>query len=93
MENMNKAMLVSEVAKKTELSKNKAHEVVDALTESITAALAKGEKVQILGFGTFEIRARAARKGRNPQTGKAIKIPATKVPAFKPGKALKEAVK
>ena len=63
------------------------------MTESITAALAKGEKVQILGFGTFEVRARAARKGRNPQTGKAIKIPATKVPAFKPGKALKEAVK
>ena len=93
MENMNKAMLVSEVAKKTELPKNKAQEVVDALTESITAALAKGEKVQILGFGTFEVRARAARKGRNPQTGKAIKIPATKVPAFKPGKALKEAVK
>lgn len=93
MENVNKAMLVSEVAKKTELPKNKAHEVVDALTETITAALAKGEKVQLIGFGTFEVRERSARKGRNPQTGKTIEIPATKVPAFKPGKSLKEAVK
>jgi DNA-binding protein HU-beta len=93
MENINKAMLVSEVAKKTELPKNKAHEVVDALTETITAALAKGEKVQLIGFGTLEVRERSARKGRNPQTGKTIEIPATKVPAFKPGKSLKEAVK
>lgn len=93
MENINKAMLVSEVAKKTELPKNKAHEVVDALTEAITAALAKGEKVQLIGFGTFEVRERSARKGRNPQTGKTIEIPATKVPAFKPGKSLKEVVK
>ena len=92
MENMNKAMLVSEVAKKTELPKNKAHEVVDALTESITAALAKGEKVQILGFGTFEVSERAGRIGRNPQTGESIEIAASKSPKFKAGKALKAAI-
>lgn len=93
MENVNKQMLVSEVAKKAELSKSNAKEAVDAVVESITNALANGDKVQLIGFGTFEVRERAARKGRNPQTGKAINIPASKVPAFKPGKALKEAVK
>lgn len=93
MENVNKQMLVSEVAKKAELSKSNAKEAVDAVVESITNALANGDKVQLIGFGTFEVRERAARKGRNPQTGAEIDIPATKIPAFKPGKGLKEAVK
>ncbi len=93
MEHVNKATLVSEVSKKAELPKTKTKEVIDAVVESITKALADGEKVQLIGFGTFEVRERAARKGRNPQTGKPIKIAATKVPAFKPGKALKDTVK
>ena len=66
---------------------------VDAVFAAVTEYLSKGEKVQLIGFGTFEVRERAARKGRNPQTGKEIKIAASKVPAFKAGKALKDAVK
>ena len=89
----NKAELVSEVAAKTKLTKKDVSEAVDAIFESIQEDLAKGEKVQLIGFGTFEVRHRAARKGRNPQTGDEIEIPASEVPAFKPGKALKEAVK
>lgn len=89
----NKAELVSEVAAKTELTKKDVAATVDAIFNSIQENLAKGEKVQLIGFGTFEVRDRAARKGRNPQTGKEIEIPASKVPAFKPGKALKDAVK
>ena len=85
----NKAELVSEVAAKTDLTKKE----VAAIFSSIQEDLAKGEKVQLIGFGTFEVRHRAARKGRNPQTGAEIEIPASKVPAFKPGKALKDAVK
>ena len=90
---MNKTELVSVVSEKTEFSKKESAQIVDALFASIEEALAKGEKVQFIGFGTFEIRERAARKGRNAQTGAEIEIPASKVPAFKPGKALKDAVK
>ena len=89
----NKAELVSEVAAKTKLTKKDVSEAVDAVFEAIQEDLAKGEKVQLIGFGTFEVRDRAARKGRNPQTGAEIEIPVSKVPAFKPGKALKDAVK
>lgn len=90
---MNKTELVSVVSEKTEFSNKESAQIVDALFASIEEALAKGEKVQLIGFGTFEVRERAARKGRNPQTGAEIEIPASKVPAFKPGKALKDAVK
>ena len=89
----NKAELVSNVATATGLTKKDATAAVDAVFSSIQASLAKGEKVQLIGFGNFEVRQRAARKGRNPQTGEEINIPASKVPAFKPGKALKDAVK
>lgn len=90
---MNKTELVETVATASELSKKDAGKAVEAVFDTITSALANGEKVQLIGFGNFEVRERAARKGRNPQTGKEIEIAATKVPAFKPGKALKEAVK
>ena len=90
---MNETWPVSVVSEKTEFSKKESAQIVDALFASIEEALAKGEKVQLIGFGTFEVRERAARKGRNPQTGAEIEIPASKVPAFKPGKALKDAVK
>ncbi len=89
----NKAELVTEVASKTKLTKKDAATAVDAIFNSIQEDLAKGEKVQLIGFGTFEVRQRAARKGRNPQTGDEIEIPASVVPAFRPGKALKDAVK
>ena len=89
----NKAELVDRVAKKTQLTKKEVSATVEALFETIQEALKAGEKVQVIGFGTFEVRERAARKGRNPQTGKEIKIKASKVPAFKAGKALKDAVK
>ncbi|MCH3904259.1 MAG: HU family DNA-binding protein [Lactobacillus sp.] len=89
----NKAELVSEVADKAQMTKKQAASAVDAIFDSIQENLAKGEKVQLIGFGTFEVRKRAARKGRNPQTGAEIQIPASQVPAFKPGKALKDAVK
>ena len=90
---MNKTELVSSVAEQAELTKDEAKKVVDALFETITATLAKEEKIQLVGFGTFEVRDRAARTGRNPQTGEEIQIAASKVPAFKAGKELKEAVK
>lgn len=89
----NKAELVENVAKKTGLTKKDATAAVEAVFGSIQDGLKKGDKVQLIGFGTFEVRNRAARKGRNPQTGKEIEIAASKVPAFKPGKALKDAVK
>ncbi len=89
----NKQELVDSVAKATGLTKKDAIASVDAVFASIEAALKKGEKVQLIGFGNFEVRDRAARKGRNPQTGEEIEIAASKVPAFKPGKALKDAVK
>ena len=89
----NKAELVDRVAKKTQLTKKDVSATLEALFETIQEALKAGEKVQVIGFGNFEVRERAARKGRNPQTGKEIKIKASKVPAFKAGKALKDAVK
>jgi DNA-binding protein HU-beta len=90
---MNKSELVTAVSTQAELSKKDAAKAVDALFESITSALANEEKIQLVGFGTFEVRERAARIGRNPQTGQEIQIAASKVPAFKPDKELKEAVK
>ena len=89
----NKAELVDRVAKKTQLTKKDVSAVVDAWFETIQEALQAGEKVQVIGFGNFEVRERAARKGRNPQSGEEIQIEASKVPAFKAGKALKDAVK
>ncbi|ADG81072.1 histone family protein DNA-binding protein [Thermincola ferriacetica] len=89
---MNKQDLVSSVAEKAGLTKKDADKAVSAVFASIEEALAKGDKVQLVGFGTFEVRERAARKGRNPQTGAVIEIAAAKVPAFKAGKALKDAV-
>lgn len=89
----NKADLIEIVANKAELSKKDATPVVESVFEAIEELLTEGERVQIIGFGSFEVRDRAARKGRNPQTGEEIQIPATKVPAFKPGKGLKDAVK
>jgi len=90
---MNKSELVDAVATQAELSKQDAKKAVEALFETISNTLAKEEKIQLIGFGTFEVRERAARTGRNPQTGEEMTIPASKVPAFKPGKELKEAVK
>lgn len=89
---MTKTELIAQVAEKSGLTKKDSGKAVDAIVESITAALAKGDKVQLVGFGSFEVRKRDARKGRNPQTGAEIKIAARKVPAFKAGNALKEAV-
>lgn len=89
---MNKAELISSVAEKTELTKKDAEKAVTAVLASIEESLAAGSKVQLVGFGTFEIRERAARKGRNPQTGEEISIAAAKVPVFKAGKALRDAV-
>jgi len=91
--NMNKTELVDAVATKAELSKQDAKKAVEALFETISNTLAKEEKIQLIGFGTFEVRERATRTGRNPQTGEEMTIPASKVPAFKPGKELKAAVK
>ena len=90
---MNKAELVAAVAAKAELSKKDAAEAIDAVLATITDSLKNDDKVQVVGFGTFEVRQRAARKGKNPQTGAVVDIPAAKVPAFKAGKALKDAVK
>ena len=89
---MNKAELINAAADKAGLSKKDTEAAVDAAIKAITEALAAGDKVQLVGFGSFEIRARAASIGRNPKTKEEIKIPASKVPAFKPGKALKDAV-
>ena len=90
---MTKTDLVAAVAASAELSKKDAEKAVAAVIDTITASLVKGEKVQLVGFGTFETRDRAARQGKNPLTGAPLNIPATTVPAFKAGKALKEAVK
>ncbi len=90
---MNKSELVDLVAEKAGMSKKDSEKAVKAVLESITDGLVKGDKVQLVGFGTFEVRNRKAREGRNPATGEKIKIKALKVPAFKPGKALKEKVK
>ena len=88
----NKAELIEQVAKATDLTKKDATAAVEAVFSTIQDALANGEKVQLIGFGNFEVRSRAERKGRNPQTGEEIQIPASKIPAFKPGKGLKDAV-
>ncbi|MEB2278177.1 HU family DNA-binding protein [Bacillus sp. ILBB4] len=92
---MNKAELVDAVATKSELTKQDSKKAVDTLFETISNTLAKEEKIQLVGFGTFEIRERAERTGRNPQTGEQMTIPASfnSFPAFKPGKELKDAVK
>ncbi|EPZ43212.1 MULTISPECIES: HU family DNA-binding protein [Alicyclobacillus] len=90
---MNKQDLINKTAEKTGLTKKDSEATVNAIFETIEEALSAGEKVQIIGFGTFETRARAARSGRNPQTGEVIEIPASTVPAFKPGNNLKEKVK
>ena len=90
---MNKVELIAAVAEKAGLTKKDAEKAVAAVVGSIEAALVAGEKVQLIGFGTFEVRERAARTGRNPQTKEAIKIAASKQPVFKAGAALKNAVK
>ncbi len=89
---MNKAELIAKIAEESKLTKKAAETALDAFVTSVESALANGEKVQLVGFGTFEVRERAARKGRNPQTKEEIKIPASKAPVFKAGKALKELV-
>jgi len=89
---LNKAELVASVAEKAEMTKKDAEKAVNAIFASIEEALARGDKVQLVGFGTFEVKERAARVGRNPRTGEEISIAATKVPVFKAGKALRDAV-
>lgn len=90
---MTKAELVSKMAKDAKISKTSAEKALNSFTANVTGALKKGGKMTLTGFGTFSVVQRKARKGRNPQTGKDIKIPATKVAKFKAGKKLKEAVK
>ncbi len=89
---MNKAELVAAIADKTELSKRDAESALKAFTDVVAEELKKGEKIQLVGFGTFEVSERAARTGRNPQTGEEMTIPASKAPKFKAGKALKDLV-
>jgi len=89
---MNKAELIAVVAEKAELSKKDCEKAVNSALEAVTEALAAGEKVQLVGFGAFEVKERAARVGRNPQTKEEIEIPASREPKFKAGKALKDAV-
>lgn len=90
---MNKSELVGLVAEKVDLTKKDTEKVVSAVFASIEESLRKGEKVQVMGFGTFDVQARKEREGRNPATGEIIQIPAVKVPVFKAGKALKSSVK
>ncbi|MCK9192598.1 MAG: HU family DNA-binding protein [Nevskia sp.] len=90
---MNKSELIAAVADKSDLSKADAGKAVDAFVEVVTKALKKNDKVSLVGFGTFSIRKRAARQGRNPKTGAVLKIAASKNPTFKAGKALKDSVK
>ena len=89
---MNKSDLIAAIAAKTGDTKKGAEASLNAFVETVTKALTKGDKVQLVGFGSFEVRKRAARKGRNPQTKEEIKIPASKAPVFKAGKALKDLV-
>lgn len=89
---MNKKDLVASIAERAGLTKKDAEKALDAFTATVVDALKKGEKVNLVGFGVFEVRERKARIGRNPQTGAAIQIPATKVPAFRPGKGFKESI-
>jgi DNA-binding protein HU-beta len=90
---VNKSELIGVVAEKADMTKKDTEKVVNAVFESIEDSLGKGEKVQVIGFGTFDVRARKEREGRNPATGEAIQIPAVKVPVFKAGKALKDSVR
>ena len=89
---MNKSELITALAEKAEFSKKDAEKVLNAFVDSVTESLAKGEKIQMIGFGTFEVKTRPARTARNPRTGAEIKIAASKSPAFKAGKALKDKV-
>ena len=89
---MNKAELVAAIAEKTELSKKDSEKALKAFIDVVTEELKKGEKVQLVGFGTFEVAERPAREGRNPRTGETMKIAASVAPKFKPGKALKDAM-
>ena len=89
---MNKTELIAAVAEKTGLTKKDAERVINATFETVTETLAKGDKVAVSGFGNFEVKAREARIGRNPRTKETIEIPATKLPAFKAAKALKDAI-
>ena len=89
---MNKTELVAEIAKKANISKKDAESALKAFTDTVGAQLKKGDKIQLVGFGTFEVAERAAREGKNPATGEKIKIKASKAPKFKAGKALKDAV-
>ncbi|MBQ9387960.1 MAG: HU family DNA-binding protein [Lachnospiraceae bacterium] len=89
---MNKTELIDAIAKKAEISKKDAEKALKAFTETVTAQLKKGDKVTLVGFGTFEVVKRAARKGINPRTKESIKIKASKAPKFKAGKALKDAI-
>lgn len=89
---MNKAELVAAIAEKSELTKKDAEKALKAFTDVVAEELKKGNKIQLVGFGTFEVAKRAAREGRNPQTGKTMKIPASSAPKFKAGKALKDEI-
>ncbi|WP_409346598.1 HU family DNA-binding protein [Paenibacillus sp. MBLB4367] len=89
---MNKSELINKVAEISDISKKDATKAVEAVFEAISDALQSGDKVQLVGFGNFEVRERSARKGRNPQTGQEIEIAASKVPSFKPGKALRDVI-
>ncbi len=90
---MNKTELITKIAEKADISKKDAESAVNAFTNVVSDALVDGDKVQIVGFGTFEVTERAARTGRNPKTGETIEIPTSKSPKFKAGKALKDAIK
>lgn len=89
---MNKTELIAAMAEQAGLSKKDAEKALKAFTDVVSSELKKGEKIQLVGFGTFEVAKRAAREGRNPQSGKPMKIAASKAPKFKPGKALKDAL-
>lgn len=89
---MNKTELISAIAEKTDLSKKDSEAALKAFTDIVTEELKKGEKIQLVGFGTFEVAERAARTGRNPQTGEEMTIPASKISKFKAGKALKDTI-
>jgi len=89
---VNKSELIDAIAAKAKMTKADSGNALDAIIDVVTETLKKGDKIALVGFGTFQVDKRAARKGRNPQTGKQINIPATNVPKFKPGKTLKDAV-
>ena len=90
---MNKAQLIKEMANKAEISKKEIGNIIDAAVKTITSTLSKDERVTLVGFGTFHVMERKAREGRNPWTGKKLEIPAKKVPKFRPGKNLRQAVR